>query len=314
MKKYIVLFLVSITVIIFNSCEKNYPTQNQNQDYSLLKPNVIYLTGLNPTNIANPVDSCGYYHNLFLTIFINNTQITAYDTNLYKEAIFDIMGQIGDDNIFETNRVINQYAFEFYYDSVNGLSNNQIIEKYSINSYVKSKLYNLFAILQEHTDTLHFNIDSINTITNEIKSWEQLVMQELNYYNYNPNDSIANQLLITSSILRYSLCFWITAINDPNSALRNLFPTNKLNPKFVNNKIQSFETLLGVGAALYITGCDGVGAIAGAERPKLDENGQQIKNPDGTPVMETVRGVDGAVLASSNGCKDIWNWFIGIFK
>lgn len=317
MKRIIYLLSILLIIIVIGSCDPKIIEHNKKaiNNHQLISFGINYMDNLNPANLNNVIDSCGYYHNLILFNFISEHNFFESDTILFWRYLDTLFQHLGNSNFMNSNQTVNSVIFHHFVDSINGLSHDWILNNFSYSDYCRTKLNSLFGILHSHTDTTNTTIDTIVNIINEIKQWEGNVISELNFHTFDTNNHQAIQLLSASSIMRYSLCFWITAINDTNSPLRMYIPTNSVNPQAKNKQNRITLTTIevfGIGAVLYLVGSDVDGCIAGSQRPKLDENGVELKNPDGTPVMETLRGTEGAALGSARAAKRIGGWLMDL--
>ncbi len=309
-----VVMFIPILILFFNiSCSDNVVQTCKFNNVS----NLLYLPALNFSNNENPLDSCGYYHNYFLDYFIQNTELHLTNEEEFKSELYRIISDIGDMHIFNTTSQLGEKVLDLYFDSTRSLSILQTIEQFSYNNYVKMNLINLFSLISlVDKDTINFSVDSLNALFQEIKDWENDIITSLNYTVYDSSNKVANQLLGTSSIMRYSLAYWITVFQDTNSTWRQLMSISPTTKKYLytKNKIQlTGWELAGIAFALTTAGYDAKGYVWGFERPALDENNRQILDQNGNPVMEYVRGTEGAVGESGSFLTSVWDWFIGIF-
>jgi len=309
----IISTILILIVLITISCTENTVQQNNLSNNT----NLIYLQNLNYSNVNNPLDSCGYFHNYFLDYFIQNTELHLTNEEEFKSELYRIINEIGDLHIFNTTSQLGKKVLDLYYDSTRTLSILQTIEQFSYNNYIKIKLINLFSLISlDDKDTINFTVDSLNALFQEIKDWENEIITNLNYTIYDSSNKVANQLLGTASIMRYSLAYWVTVFQDTNSKWRQLIsipPTTKKH-FYTKNKIQlTGWELAGIALALTTAGYDAKGYVWGFERPALDENNRPILDPNGNPVMEYVRGTEGAFGESGSFLTSVWEWFKGIF-
>lgn len=243
--------------------------------------NSLYLPSLNYTNNDNPLDSCGYYHNFMLDFHIVNTTSNEYDSALIKQEIYNTMGMLGDEGIFNTYRALNENRVDFYYSNVINMNYHQIISEYGANPYVVARTTLLYEIVNNYKDSVNYSITTLNRLLDEIKSWEDDVCYALNYYTYDSTNLAANQLLGTSSIFRYSIYYWLTVVEDSTNSWNRYLIIPSLANRFVVGKDNDYKLLetkseekLTWWDVLVIAGIDAIGYFAGAKI--TNDQGQQV--------------------------------------
>lgn len=182
-----------------------------------------YWTGqIAPSNSSNPYDSAGYYHNECLDYVADHWNELCLDSSLYKskmnELISDFCCSRGYDVPTSNCEDSIGQIVDDYFTSVSYMNVDQIIENYGLSMLAKDKLYellNYINILLENDSTETTVIYFINTV----KSWESNIIN-----NNNLNSSEKKQILVASSVLRYSVSYWYDVYTDSNSPWRTTLP------------------------------------------------------------------------------------------
>lgn len=297
-KNIVRIITIIITILTMASCTEEPKVVNQGINNNL--PNIVYYQSIDPSYNVNPLDSVGYWHNEIIDYFINHSSGTDTTQSVYRQELLTVFGQMGDSNFAGTNRTLNEYMLNFVFDSLSVQSEEYIVNHYGTSEYAKTKITQLYALANKYTDSTE-GTTAINNMLNEIKGWENNIMSELNYYTYDSSNNVANQLLGTSSILRWSVAYWYTVFNDNTNAWWRYIdiPKGKANPINNNPKtkiagLNAYAVAVGVGCAL----ADASGFFAGYTVWEPLPDGES-----GPPTPRRLKGTAGAAAATSDAFK-----------
>ncbi|MDQ1266381.1 MAG: hypothetical protein QG635_1533, partial [Bacteroidota bacterium] len=171
---------------------------------------------VDPSNSNNPYDSAGYWHNAALDYIITHASSLTCDSTDFKDQISTIISDFACNTGYE----VPGFGCVSYIDTmVDNYFNNLIyLDPYELaeqccqNNAVEEK----FNQLMDSTVSLQYQDSTIETIEAYIdcvKNWEQNIINDQSF-----TSNERKQLLITSSIARYSIVYWYDEwLNGSNS-------------------------------------------------------------------------------------------------
>lgn len=245
-----------------------------------------------PSNLLNPFDSIGYWHNEAVNEVISNKNLFSCDSADLIDELKTILTDWFDDN----QSYLPAYFSENYVDSLINLTvirfsdftPNSIIENYAYNDTAETEIEDLFDLILGYTDSTN-----LNPLINSIKSWESSIVSS------NYSEELKEVLLKNSAIVRWSAAYWWDVANDTNDPWWTVI---NCNPGMIKNQSGEitgfwdvFVKVLGIGAA------DGLGYIGGG----------LVGAVTGSVLVGVHLFTDGGILGAID---DIIEWIGGLIE
>jgi len=205
-------FLATLVVgaFIFNACSETTTEEMNNNFSSEIQTSFYEREGvLSPENPSNPWDIYGAIHNEILQEVVDNHSSFGNDTSIAVNFALLRFGEKYDPVLFggETSLVEIQAILQNFPNSY-----HNVVNTYSSNQSVRSKLNDLFDIIYNSfdEDSLNYNI-----MKDRILSFEENILNDTQgLANTIDGSTDMSIVLKTTSIARYSFYFWYLNTNE----------------------------------------------------------------------------------------------------
>lgn len=285
-----IAFLLVFLFIISSCSDNTVEVQNDRIPSDGGKYSTITYT-FDPSNLLNPFDSIGYWHNEALDEFLSNKNLLTCDSASIVAKMKTIYSDWFDDNPnYMPSNFSSTYVdsvIDCYFIDLIGMHPEDIIEDYSYNDTAHIELDTLVNRVRSYVDTT-----SPAGVLTIIKNWESDVITE------NYSMELKEYLLKNSSIARWSISYWYDVFKDEDSEWWSILGCNASNIKgsdpgisFIDEETQGY---IAVGLADLIGGVSlGLpGAVTGS-------TSMAIYWFEGKTILDAL--------------EDAWNWFIDLW-